>query len=41
MDDRSFRKVIYRGYRIIYLSDVDRVEVLAVFHASRQFGGLA
>ena len=40
--DESLREVIYRNYRIvyIYLPDEDRVEVLTVFHSSRQFGAL-
>ena len=40
--DESLREVIHRNYRIVYLylPDEDRVEVLAVFHSSRQFGGL-
>ncbi|MEM8601673.1 MAG: type II toxin-antitoxin system RelE/ParE family toxin [Bacteroidota bacterium] len=38
--DESLREVIYRNYRIVYLHipGDDRVEVLSVFHASRQFG---
>lgn len=38
--DESMREVVYRDYRIIYLHDEvdDRVEVLSVFHSSRQFG---
>ena len=34
------REVIYRDYRIIYLyeEEADRVEILSVFHSSRQFG---
>ena len=37
-----FREVIHRRYRIVYmhLEDEDRVEVLTVFHSSRQFGAL-
>ncbi|MGI9176186.1 MAG: type II toxin-antitoxin system RelE/ParE family toxin [Rhodothermales bacterium] len=40
--DESMREVIHRNYRIIYmhLPDEDRVEVLTVFHSSRQFGAL-
>ena len=36
----DLREVIHRNYRIVYvhLPDEDRVEVLTVFHASRQFG---
>lgn len=35
-----FREVLHRNYRIVYmhLEDEDRVEILSVFHASRQFG---
>ena len=42
MEDASFREIIYRNYRIIYLHSIvdDRVEILTVFHASQQFGGL-
>lgn len=38
--DDAMREVIYRDYRLIYLYDEsdDRVEVLSVFHSSRQFG---
>ena len=38
--DESMREVVYRDYRIIYLYDEagDRVEILSVFHSSRQFG---
>lgn len=38
--DEAFREVVHRNYRIVYmlLPDEDRVEVLTVFHASRQFG---
>ena len=36
----AFREVIDRTYRVVYmhLEDEDRVEVLTVFHSSRQFG---
>jgi plasmid stabilization system protein ParE len=38
--DESLREVIHRNYRIVYihLPEDDRVEVLTVFHSSRQFG---
>ena len=38
--DESLREVIHRNYRVVYLysPDDDRVEILTVFHASRQFG---
>ncbi|HMB91359.1 MAG TPA: type II toxin-antitoxin system RelE/ParE family toxin [Rhodothermales bacterium] len=40
--DANLREVIYRNYRIIYMHtpEDDKVEVLTVFHASRQFGAL-
>lgn len=42
MGDESFREVIHRNYRIIYMywPDEDKVEILTVFHASRPFGAL-
>ena len=42
MGDESLREVIHRNYRVVYLysPDDDRVEVLTVFHSSRQFGAL-
>lgn len=38
--DDNMREIIHRNYRIIYLyiPEDDRVEILTVFHASRQFG---
>lgn len=38
--DVDLREVIHLDYRIVYvyLPEEDRVEVLTVFHASRQFG---
>ena len=38
--DENMREVIYRNYRVIYmhLPEDERVEVLTVFHSSRQFG---
>lgn len=38
--DASLREVIHRNYRVVYLylADEGRIEVLTVFHASRQFG---
>ncbi len=38
--DEGLREVIHRNYRIVYihLPDEDRIEVLTVFHASRQSG---
>jgi toxin ParE1/3/4 len=40
--DENMREIIHRNYRIIYmyLPKDDRVEVLTVFHSSRQFGAL-
>lgn len=40
--DEQVREVIHRNYRIVYLYEPgeDRVEILTVFHASRQFGAL-
>ena len=40
--DQAIREIVYRTYRIIYLHDEaeDRVEILSVFHSSRQFGEL-
>ncbi|MEM1041886.1 MAG: type II toxin-antitoxin system RelE/ParE family toxin [Bacteroidota bacterium] len=40
--DETMREVVHRQYRIIYmhLPDEDRVEILTVFHSSRQFGAL-
>lgn len=40
IEDEALREVVYRNYRIAYihLPDDDRVEVLTVFHSSRQFG---
>ena len=42
MGDEDLREIIHRNYRIIYmhLPEEDRVEVLTVFHSSRQFGAL-
>lgn len=36
----EMREVVLRDYRIVYFYDAEteRVEVLTVFHASRQFG---
>ena len=40
--DEAMREVIYRNYRIVYVVDRDdeEVEVLTIFHSSRQFGAL-
>lgn len=38
----SIRELIYRNYRIVYYVDEEdaEVEVLTIFHSSRDFGGL-
>jgi plasmid stabilization system protein ParE len=38
--DEAIREVIYRNYRLVYVVDADdeNVEVLTIFHSSRQFG---
>ncbi len=40
--DEAIREVIYRNYRIVYVVDQDEeeVDVLTIFHASKQFGTL-
>lgn len=40
IEDGQVREVVHRGYRIFYYYDAqaDRVEVVSVRHASRQFG---
>ncbi len=40
--EKNMREIIHRNYRIIYiyLPEEGRIEVLTVFHASRQFGAL-
>ncbi len=40
--DENMREIIHRNFRIIYLHvpEENRVEVLTVFHSSRQFGAL-
>lgn len=40
--DENLREIIYRNYRIIhvYMPEEERVEILTVFHSSRQFGAL-
>ncbi len=37
----DLREILYRNYRIVYYldSDTDSIEVLSIFHSSRQFGG--
>lgn len=37
---KDMREIVLRSYRVVYLYDAeaDRVEVLTVFHSSRQFG---
>ncbi len=43
IDDAALREIIYRGYRVFHLvsgsGDETEVEVLSVFHSTRQFGG--
>ena len=43
--DEALREVIYRGYRIIHLvsgvEGAEEIDVLAVIHSTRQFGGEA
>ena len=40
--DEAIREIIYRSYRIVYVVDADdeEVEVLTIFHSSKQFGAL-
>lgn len=40
INDPAIREVIHRNYRIIYhyLSAEEKVEILTVYHSSRQFG---
>lgn len=40
INDPAIREVIYRNYRIIYhfSTGSERVEILTVFHSSREFG---
>ena len=41
IEDESIREIIYRSYRIVYVLDAnENVDVLTVFHSSRQFGTL-
>lgn len=42
IEDEAIREVIYRSYRIVYVTDEDdeAVEVLTIFHSSQQFGSL-
>lgn len=42
IEDEALRELIYKGYRIIYIvgePEAEEVEVLTVFHSTRQFGG--
>lgn len=43
IEDAALREVIYKGYRIFHMvggsEDEPEVEVLSVFHSTRQFGG--
>lgn len=40
INDPSIREIIYRNYRIIYhyTPEDNRIEILTLFHSSRQFG---
>ena len=42
IDDVALREIIYRGYRVFHIvggsEDEPEVEVLSVFHSTRQFG---
>lgn len=42
IDDEAIREIIYRDYRIVYVvgQDDDTVDVLTIFHSSKQFGTL-
>ena len=37
--DESIRELLYRQYRVAYVVDGGRAEVLTVYHSARQFGG--
>ena len=43
IEDAALREVIYRGYRVFHIvsgtEDAPEVDVLSVFHSTRQFGG--
>lgn len=38
LQDETIREVILSSYRIVYRVTADVVQILTVFHASRQFG---
>ena len=38
LQDQTIREVILSNYRIVYRVTADIVQILTVFHASRQFG---
>jgi plasmid stabilization system protein ParE len=40
INDPTIRELIYRNYRIVYHTDLEesRIEILTVFHSSREFG---
>ena len=42
INEESMRELIYRSYRIVYFVDDadEEVEILTIFHSSRQFGEL-
>ena len=43
IEDTALREVIYKGYRIFHVvsgtEEETEVEILSVFHSTRQFGG--
>ena len=45
IDDGALREVIYHGYRVFHVvseaGGETEVDVLSVFHSTRQFGGLS
>lgn len=42
IDDAALREILYRGYRVFHIvsgtDDEPEVDVLSVFHSTRQFG---
>ena len=43
IEDAALREILYRGYRVFHIvsgtGDSVEVEVLSVFHSTREFGG--
>lgn len=43
IDDAALREILYRGYRVFHIvggsEEETEVEILSVFHSTRQFGG--